>query len=454
MKTLNNSVYLLPTVALPILIFSSWLYFSFTHSGSILLQSNIIFLLACCLFFITSKKTPRHHMNVSKPAPLINTVLKVWSYQIISIIIFLGFMKIVFGMRSQPIGLSLPILQSPLKYGLFPWSAYTIICVGLLKKLHKQHSPLRLNDLIIHSNTKKNSATTTFWISLFTNLTATAIAFCLSLTCIYLAHCIFPSVKTIHAGWYPEAIVCAVIVSYINYVIVRSQLLDRMAIKKIPLTTFLILLTLIISTLIGFIYAVILLFKPPTITTPHVLTMMSSLSEQQITSISCLTWWIIWLPISVPILSKICCRISIRRTVVILLSLPLIMQCLHTYHPPLTFYRSVTTSTWITPLAITAFFLVILYCNTQDNKNILTFNQLPIPKPNKQRSHTRIVKQITYLFLSFLTLLLLTGNLLTNIPLLGLSLATLVYTIIATGHMMIRETQPKSTPQTEHQNSV
>jgi hypothetical protein len=443
MKILKNNTHLLLIAALPMLLIGTYIYFHLTTFTPQLFKIDILCLLACLMLLLKPNGNTTQN-STTTTTPIHKRLLKVWGFQIATTIMFIGFIKCLFVISRQPTS-TVSIFSHTTHLSLFPWSIYTLISIALLKLAYRKKQPIRLCELTLTKKTKKDSTKTIFWISHFSALTANAIALCLSLTGLYLMHFFFPNIHNTEAGWTPATIVCASILTYVNYAIIRSRILDKLFIKKTPLIAYLIMLSIFSSIIIGLIYAVANQVSTAVMLQPSLLTSITSISPEQATLISSLSWWLIWLPISSLYLTTICYGLTIRKAIAMLISLPIILLCLQQLSPNLNIDKILITREWITPLAIIIFFsLLTLFCK-QKNKNILTASQTPIPANTKLRSHTRLMKKITFFFLTYLTVLLLGGYFITNIILFSLITATLIFVsyIIITSINRTIKPQPK-----------
>ena len=419
MKKLQTNPQIIYKFSLPFVIFSTAVYFLAPQHLSLVFYINTFSALCCVLNFIFPKKNSTHQ---NMPLRKITTLFLV---QCLAWLTFIGTTLITLNLSGKltPQAYSMS-LTSLLHYGMFPWPTCLLLAMALNKMERKIKTQTQFSDLILFSREKPlihNAINKNFTIQ-----NCVAVSLTLSFFCIHFMTSFFPQLKPLRANWDIMCISCSTLLLLLLITFQRPAVTEHPNIRKTPLFFYTIILCVITSLLLGFLYGLVKIMNPPALNTIPIITIIRTLPTKALFT---LTWWLLWTPALTIFFAKLIQPYHTRQCIFYFLFFPTIITILNLVNPQALVLHTIQSPKTLI-LCSAAFFtlLGILFSKKRKIPSMTLIHNTQ--KKPKFRPQTSFQSSTTGLFFIFLAISLVSGIELATIFLWPIALLSLIYIAI------------------------
>jgi choline-glycine betaine transporter len=441
MKILKTKPQLIFTVSYPTIALSILIYCLCQSTVPAFCMINILFLLACFTISITSQSKKKLGAENN---PLIKTLLKIASIQILCLLIYLGFFRLLLHLTyPNSTTIKTPLKITLVQYGLFPWAAWALLSVGLARRAFLHQQPARFSDLAPKRFNQPDSLPQIALNSHFNTVNHFCLGFNLSIFAFYLIHVFFsmPIIALIN----PSSLTCVFFILVTILIIRKIRLFYFQTFKSINLWFCLIISSACLSLLTGLMYGLVGSLTTASIHPPAILQYVNQFPQHTTVLIGSLFYWLLWTPMISSYLAPLLRGLSSRQALICLLTFPFFL-CLFflLINPTTTAHMEhwISFNNALAPISAVAFVILLLLRTLPSKKNTLVTNTLPPSSQFKFRPHSRLLEASLIIMCFMVVFLLLEGIKLTNFILFATGLPLLFYLLLISFNLSLSYLRP------------
>ncbi len=433
MKTIKSYAHLIGTIGFPLIIILSLSYYFIPTYLPFSFYLNWGATLACIiLIFLRSSST-----ILGQPLSLTSLrkrYVMTWTLQILlflSFIFFCHFLSIIQGNQTHtPVNIHHLLRLFCFYYGLYPWTSYTLVTISIATLAYHTKKEAYFSSATLLPQSQPSSGLGVLINNLLRASSLSILGVNLAALILICMALFYQGIIHIHPSWSIPQIIISLLFMGALYFIVISKPFNRTFFKKISLFQLVIYTTLITSLLLGLIYGLLSFFAHSSLPTPSLLQSLLNHPWQSTWQLCILLWYLGWLPLISLKLAKYCYGLSIRASVIMLLSLPVLFNLIYFVisfiHPHMVNFDliSSTPSLYISLIAIALLFFLI---TSKRNQDLIVNHRLPLYNECKMRPFTFFQKNTSIYCLITLIFYFIGGVYLLNLLLTITILPTLCY---------------------------
>ena len=423
MKTLKQRPDLLIGILVPLIFILGLAYYTQPAILHYLYYLNWTATLGCIAVILL----PNSKKILGESASL-TTVIKrysiTWITQLLLVLSFITICHLINNSQSSTNPASLQIYQLGhqfwTQYGLYPWTAYSLIAICIAWLGYNKNISATFSVATMLPNSQNNQTIGIIINGAMRNICFLSLSLTLTAVIIIITNLFYQGIVHVHPGWNSPQIGCCIFLIISLLIINKKKLFQNQFFKRYSLFHIIFVFSLASSLLIGLVFGIINIIGFKSFQAPSLLLGLTKQSWNTAWHFTANLWWLSWTPLITIQLAKQCHGLSIRNSIIMLLSLPLISSALfyglpHSQETIAAFNQIFTSSHFYLTLSLIATTILLFILTSKKNRHAIVNTSLPLKGKLKYRPFTHAQQNTVGFSLVFLTLYCIGGCHLLNL---------------------------------------